>query len=848
MADTNWTTVANWNADTLPPFNGTDAITLDAINASGTALQLNGDKNIGSLSTTPSQTYSLNGNTLTIQSGAVISNLNGATITYNSNVAVGANATFNLNNSGAMVINGAISDGGSGYSVTKNGSGQLTLAGANSYTGQTIFNGGTLYVGADVAENTPSPMGNASSAVVMGQTGSPVTLVLPNFGQSFGRDIEISALGSGNARIDSYAGAGTTTLSGDILLGHDPTIYANQNGGGGRLNITGVISGSGNLAVHRNVRLAGVNTYTGTTTIGEHPDYPAYLGADATNGAPGAFGNATSDVVLQNSGLNIDGAYTVGRNMSLTGNVYLDQSAAGSGTFNGTIDMPNATTITLFTGSGNLIFTGAITGAGSILRNGGQGCATYFNNANNSYTGTTEIRIGDIIVGANAPSGSNGALGNATSAVLFNQLNVAHNSGLFINGAFDIGRDINIANPVLNAVTTLGGVSADNSSFSGNVAVNSLSTANLTAVTGGVVTFSGQISGAGQLNKVDAGTVVLSSASGNTYTGLTTVTSGVLVAAANSALGTTGSNTVVNNGATLGFQGNVNYSALEAVSVLGAGASSLGAIRNISGNNTFAGQITMTNSTTLGSDAGKLTLTNNLTDGAGTFNVTKVGAGTIDLTSSTGNTYNGTTSINAGTLLANNSTGSATGTGPVSIFSGGTLGGAGLVDGNVFAAAGGKIAPGNSPGTLTIDGDVAFTNSASEFVVELADSACDRLVVNGTVTLNGATLSGSVFGGINETSKLFILDNDGGDAIIGTFNGLSNGSIVNLGLFFGQSATAHISYFGDLGTNSITGGNDIVLYNFAGTSVPEPGTCALMLLGLGALVARKRNRKQVMAA
>src|SRR5690606_27277439 len=125
------------------------------------------------------------------------------------------------------------------------------------------------------------------------------------------------------------------------------------------------------------------------------------------------------------------------------------------------------------------------------------------------------------------------------------------------------------------------------------------------------------------------------------------------------------------------FQGSVNYTTAEAVSVTGAGVSSLGAIRNIAGDNSFAGPITMTGSTTFGVDAGQLTLTNLITDGAGTFNVTKVGAGTLHLTNATGSTYNGTTSVNEGTLLVNNTSGSATGTGAVTLAGGATLAGTG---------------------------------------------------------------------------------------------------------------------------------------------------------------------------
>ena len=68
------------------------------------------------------------------------------------------------------------------------------------------------------------------------------------------------------------------------------------------------------------------------------------------------------------------------------------------------------------------------------------------------------------------------------------------------------------------------------------------------------------------------------------------------------------------------------------------------------------------------------------------------------------NTYSGATTINDGTLLVNNTTGSGTGSGTVTVTSGGTLGGTGTVGGAVVVSGGGSVAPGASAGTLTLGG------------------------------------------------------------------------------------------------------------------------------------------------
>lgn len=81
--------------------------------------------------------------------------------------------------------------------------------------------------------------------------------------------------------------------------------------------------------------------------------------------------------------------------------------------------------------------------------------------------------------------------------------------------------------------------------------------------------------------------------------------------------------------------------------------------------------------------------------------LTKSGAGTLRLTSANG--YTGGTVVNAGKLFVNNTTGSGTGSGTVTV-NGGTLGGTGVISGAPTINAGGTIAPGTDTtiGTLTL--------------------------------------------------------------------------------------------------------------------------------------------------
>ncbi|MGJ3627720.1 autotransporter outer membrane beta-barrel domain-containing protein [Sphingomonas sp. MMS24-JH45] len=90
--------------------------------------------------------------------------------------------------------------------------------------------------------------------------------------------------------------------------------------------------------------------------------------------------------------------------------------------------------------------------------------------------------------------------------------------------------------------------------------------------------------------------------------------------------------------------------------------------------------------------------------------------------------------MSGGTLAVNGSIVS-----PVTVASGGTLGGTGSV-GTVTIASGGTYAPGNSIGTQTVNGNVTFA-AGSIFQVEVnAAGAADRVNATGTATLSGGTV------------------------------------------------------------------------------------------------------------
>ncbi|MEJ0000124.1 MAG: autotransporter-associated beta strand repeat-containing protein [Verrucomicrobiota bacterium] len=263
------------------------------------------------------------------------------------------------------------------------------------------------------------------------------------------------------------------------------------------------------------------------------------------------------------------------------------------------------------------------------------------------------------------------------------------------------------------------------------------------------------------------------------------------------------------------------------------------------------------------------------------FSVTKSGTGALELKGN--NAYSGGTTVSAGALFVNNSAGSATGSGALSVGAGATLGGTGTSSGSSFNISGSSSARANvlvgqsfagdttTAGQLTLVGSNASTLAAANLSFNLkADGTSNELQVQntavsfGTVGALNTTLTLNVQGAAPAINTAYVLIAGtavGTDALSSQFaSGLSFGAssgslstgLTTLILDSNQGGSGNLTLAGldsTLAQNSY-----LFLYQNSTTGVdaievevdvvPEPGTWAMLLGGLGLLLFWQRRKRQ----
>jgi len=174
--------------------------------------------------------------------------------------------------------------------------------------------------------------------------------------------------------------------------------------------------------------------------------------------------------------------------------------------------------------------------------------------------------------------------------------------------------------------------------------------------------------------------------------------------------------------------------------------------------------------------------------GGSNGSLTKVGSGKLELTNA--NTYTGITTIRAGALLVDNSTGSATGSSDVRVEAG-TLAGDGTIAGPVVVAMGtgaqAILSPGKAdaqPAVITLLDRLTFNDGGRYRCGLNSDIASSDEIFADGVTINGGARFRVGDAGATRLTPglvLTIINNTAPTAINGTFSNLADGSIFTIG-------------------------------------------------------------------
>jgi fibronectin-binding autotransporter adhesin len=748
--------------------DGAGTLLLSGVNnTTGNIRVINGTLRVGSNTALRSGWVSLN------DSAGVLLDLDG----YNNNVlyltgggTTGGNITLDTatltitdGGSAAAVFGGAISGSGG---LVKNGNGFQQLSGcASSYGGTTVINDGTLAVDCLGDGGANSSIGSSSSAA-SNLVLSGGTLRYVGAGGTTNRQFTLGA--STASKLDaSGTGAIAFTHAGPLAFASANTAQTLTLGGTSTANniLAAQVTNNGTGVTRLTKTDAGTwiltnpgSTYTGITTISggvlgvdklADGDVASSIGASSAAAANLVIGNG-STLRYTGAGDSTNRLFTLSQGVT-----FIESSGAGAIVFTdtGPVTLANinqARTIAL--GGTN---TGNNTLAGSI-GNAGTGVTTLAKNdsgnwvltGNHSYTGSTNVNGGTLFIGGGGTTGSiASAIVNNFGTLGFNRSDLLSYGGQ-IGGTGSV-RQAGAGTTVLTGTNPYtGGTTIDagtlqlgNGGTTGSIVGDVVDNGLLVFNRSNLLTFAGTISGSGAVRQIGSGTTVLSGI--NSYAGGTSILGGTLQVSANANLGSAAG--------ALGFSGGT----LRTTASFASGR-----------NTSLAGAGTIL------TDAGTTFSLGGLVSGAG--GLTKAGTGILTLSGS--NSYAGATNVNAGTLLVNGNQSAATGL--LTVASGATLGGSGTIGGSVNVLNGGILAPGNSPGTLNINGDLALAGgSVLNFEFGQADVAGgplnDLIDVGGSLTLDG-TINVNVSAGGNFGGGLYRVFNYGGTLVD---NGLTLGSM-----------------------------------------------------------------------
>jgi len=577
--------------------------------------------------------------------------------------------------------------------LVKAGTGTLTLSGTSTHTGTTTVSAGALSVTGSFS-NSPVTVTNGASLRGTGFLGGGVTI------QSGGNILPGIVNGQ----------AGTLTVSNGLTLAAPNLFFdlsSSPNGANDKIVMLGgslAMSGVNNYIFYPINGFYGAGTYdlidgatTSTAWSGVTTNLPANTlqtfnlfranaGSNPSYVRLTVTGNAGSLVWQGTNGNNWDIATTNWLNGSAADRFYnLDLVQFNDTSTNGNVNIVGTLQPAMVLVTNNLLnYTiggGVLAGFTSLTKNG---AGTLTLNSSNSFSGGIFVNGGTLQFVNNYFAGGTGAIN-------------LNGGTLYLNG---VGTGTTISCAGTNTLE------AANQPYAGfNLQGSGL--LNVTLNSPGVFSPSGDWSGF-------SGTLYFTT--GNWLRELNTVSFG-------------SSNAVWNLGSSGGLYNKYGGSTISLGAVFGGSSAGLGAASN--------GTTNQNSPTTyvIGGVNTNSIFNGTIYDGNGVGTILIFnGPGSLALTGN--NTFSGGTTVNGGTLLVNNTAGSGTGSGPVSINPGGALGGNGTIGGQVSFAAGATLAPGsNGSGTLTITNDLGLNNaSILQFQLGVTSS---KVTVTGDLTLGG---------------------------------------------------------------------------------------------------------------
>ncbi|WP_245295167.1 autotransporter-associated beta strand repeat-containing protein [Manganibacter manganicus] len=614
------------------------------------------------------------------------------------------------------------------------GAGRLVKGGDGTLvlSGNNTYAGGTQLIGGILRANSSNAFGSLSGASFNGEAG--ILLDLNGFDAAF------TYLNGGNAA------GGDIALGGAILTIGGPI---------GSADFGGDITGNGSLVMKGANRqgLSGCGSdYTGSTTINSGTLEVKCLNDGGLASSIGASSADAGNLVLNGGRLSYIGTGS-STDRQLTLGASADSALVAGGT--GAVSFTNTAPITFATANSaqTLRLTGDNTddnsiaaeiadngsGVTSLIKSGGG--TWILTNSASTYTGVTTIEGGVLGVDKLADGGLASSLGassaDASNLIIGNGSTLRYTgTGDSTNRLFTLAAGTTViesAGTGAIVFTDTGPVTLAGDDQNRTIALGGTNT--------GDNTLAGSIGDAGNgvtiLAKNNSGTWVLTG--NNTYSGTTVINDGTLVLGNGGTTGSILSDTI--NLGTFAFNRSDSYS--------------------------YSGLI------------------------SGSGGISQIGSGTTTLTSA--NSYKGTTSVTGGTLLINGDQSAATGL--TSVASGGTLGGTGILGGDVDLTGGGTLTPGsNGVGELAINGDLALGSaSILDYQFGQADVVGgplnDLVSVGGDLTLDG-TINVSVSpGGSFDIGLYRIASYDG--AL--TDNGLTAGTIPSGGVVVDTSIDGQIN-------------------------------------------------------